>query len=203
MVLKTAFNRMTYLHSRPATLKRPGTPDIFSPVRISPSNFFRFLAGPQQVTIRGREFVLPVDTMIGHATQLVSFNGVPVMGEFHLDYDGDSTAAIAFDDDNLDVQTALRAITGLSAITVTGNFTDGFLVTFIGVDSPVLLVGVQEPSPLDADIEIDFSDSVLWSPIIKRGDRIIDEVYGHMTIDEIIEMPDIGGAIMGYRCRCE
>lgn len=41
------------------------------------------------------------------------------------------------------------------------------------------------------------------TPAIKRGDKVIDDVYGHMAIDQIIEMPDLGGAIMGYRVRME
>lgn len=34
---------------------------------------------------------------------------------------------------------------------------------------------------------------------IKRGDRIVDAELGNMSIDEIREMYDFGGAIIGYR----
>lgn len=39
-------------------------------------------------------------------------------------------------------------------------------------------------------------------PRPKRGDRITDGENGTHTINEVIEMSDIGGAIMGYRVRC-
>lgn len=203
MVLKQAFNLISRIHSRAATLKRHGTPDIFSPVRITPSNYFRYLDGPSQTVIRGREFVLPVDTMTGHATQLISFSAVPTLGSFHLTYNGLDTSSFPFNETAANIQTALRLISGLAYITVTGNFTTGFLVTFIGVEVPFLLTATQEIPPLDATISIAVSTGSLWSPIIKRGDKIVDSLYGHLAIDEIIELVDIGGAIMGYRTRVE
>jgi len=42
-----------------------------------------------------------------------------------------------------------------------------------------------------------------FTPIIKRGDRIYDPTYGAMAITEIIEVVDVGGSVMGYRCRCD
>lgn len=212
MILKTAFNALTRIHSRAATLKRLGTPNIYSPVRITPSNYFRFLAGPSATTIHGREFILPIDSMTGHATQRIRFFTIPIdvevptiptEGSFHLTYGVTDTASLAFDALASDIQTALRAITGLGYVTVTGDFSNGFIVTFIGVDGPTLLVPVQETPPLDVDIGIEYSNSTPWSPRILRGDKIIDSVYGHLAIDEIIEIVDIGGSIMGWRCRAE
>lgn len=203
MSLKQAFNAITRLHSRAATFKRPGNPDIFSPSRITPSNYFRYLEGPSQTVIHGREFVVPIDTLTGQATQLITFSSVPTSGGFILTYDGDDTAVIAWDDVAADVQTALQAITPLAGVTVTGNYTNGFLVTFGGVESPLLLSSSLDVTPLNATITIAVSDNVLWSPRIKRGDKIVDSIYGSMAIDEIIEMVDIGGAVMGFRVRCE
>ena len=203
MSLKQAFNAITRLHSRSATFKRPGTPDIFSPVRITPSNYFRYLEGPGNTVIHGREFVIPIDTLKGHYTQLITFSAAPTSGGFILSYDGDDSAVIAWDDVAADVQTALQALTGLTNVTVTGNYTDGFLVKFIGVNTPLLLVASMDATPLNATITIAESDNVLWSPIIKRGDKIVDSVYGSLAIDEIIEIVDLGGPVMGFRCRCE
>lgn len=105
-MLRQAFNAITRIHSRAAQIKRLGSPDTFTPCRLTPSNYFRFLEGPSHTVIRGREFIIPIDS------------------------------------------------------------TNGLFVP-------------------------------------RRGDKIIDPVYGTLTIDEVIEMVDLGGAIMGLRVRSE
>ena len=42
-----------------------------------------------------------------------------------------------------------------------------------------------------------------FTPILKKGDKLIDDELGSMAIGEIKEMYNLGGAIMGYRIRCE
>ncbi len=208
-MLKQAFNAISRLHSRAATLRRFGTPDIYSPVRITPSNYFRFLDGPSQTVIHGREFILPIDSMLGHSTQSITFGTSPTQGGFILTYATHDSTPILYSDNAAAVQVALRAITGLEYVTVTGDFTVGFLVTLIGVENASPLTSSLDTPPLaDVDdeevvITIGVYSSTPWSPIIKRGDKIIDSVYGSMAIDEIVEMVDIGGAIMGFRCRME
>lgn len=203
MILKQAFNALIRIHSRAATLKRIGSPNIYSPIKIAPSNYFRYIQGPSSVVIRGREFIIPIDSMKGTATQLISFAAVPSAGGFYLTYSGSDTAVFLFSAVAGDIQTELRLISGLEDVTVTGNFTSGFLITFYGVEAPTAVTYTMDGTPLDTTITIESSVAVLWSPIIKRGDKIIDVTYGHLAIDEIIEMVDIGGAIIGYRCRCE
>ena len=107
-MLRQAFNAITKIHSRKAVLKRLGDPDQLTGIRIAPSSYFRNLEGPSQVLVRGREFIIPVDSIVNK-----------------------------------------------------------------------------------------------FSPLVKRGDRIEDATYGSLAIDEIIEMVDLGGEIMGYRVRTE
>ncbi len=205
MVLKQAFNLLTRIHSRAATQKRLGTPNIYSPVRISPSNYFRFLEGPSATVIHGREFVIPVDTMKGHELQSLIFEDVPSDGVYFIVYGMTSTTELEFNATASDIQDALRDITGLEYVTVTGDSASGFVIAMIGVDSPLLLVlDTESGTPdLDVDGEISISGHQAFEPRIKRGDKIIDTEFGHMAIDEIIEMVDIGGSIMGYRVRME
>ncbi len=84
------------------------------------------------------ELGIPIDEV-----QLISFSAVPDAGNFRLTHDGNETVDIAFGDSNTDVQTALNALASLSAVTVTGDFTNGFVVTFAGADGskdqPLLL----------------------------------------------------------------
>ena len=107
-MVREAFNTLTKIHSRTVTLKRLGSPDLTTTCRITPSNYFRNLEGPSHTTIKGREFVMSLDSI-----------------------------------------------------------------------------------------------SAPFSPVLKRGDKLEDIQLGNMAIDEIIEMYDFGGAIMGWRVRCE
>lgn len=77
------------------------------------------------------------ENIIGPGTdevQLITFSAVPDSGNFTLSYDGDETANIAFNDNAAAVEAALEALAGLTSVTVTGDFTAGFTVTFDGVD---------------------------------------------------------------------
>jgi hypothetical protein len=92
--------------------------------------------------------------------QLVEFSTVPDSGTFTLTYGMLTTGALAFDSTALQVQTALRLLAGLEVVTVTGDFTVGFKITFIGVDSPVDLI-TSSSSLLDGidPVTIDISDA--------------------------------------------
>lgn len=206
-MLKQAFNALTGIHSRAASLKRlgaSGSASLWSPIRITPSNYFRFLEGPSQTVIRGREFVIPIDTITGTPTQLISFSDVPTLGTWNLLYNATQVDEFDFDASAATIQTALRLVTGLSYVTVVGDYTAGFLVTFYDVQTPLALTTTMGVTPIDATITVAASTSVPWAlPIIKRSDRIVDSIYGTMTIDEVVELVDLGGTIMGFRCRCE
>lgn len=107
-MLKNAFNALTKINGRTATLRRLGTTDEETAVTIVKANYFANLQGPENMSISKREFIIPVDSI---ATK--------------------------------------------------------------------------------------------FSPVIKKGDKLITDIYGQVTINEIIEMPDLGGSILGYRVRCE
>jgi hypothetical protein len=69
-------------------------------------------------------------------------------GTWHPAYDADdTTAAIAFGADAAAVQTALRTIAALPAVTVTGNYTDGFTVTHTGALDPALFTAIFSGFP--------------------------------------------------------
>lgn len=58
-MIGNAFNQLLFLHSRDATIERLGTGAI-APVgiKISPSNYYRNMQGPEETTMKGREFVI-------------------------------------------------------------------------------------------------------------------------------------------------
>lgn len=209
-MLRQAFNSLTGLHGRAAQLRRPATIDFYSPCKITPSNYFRFAAGPEFTDIHGREFVIAVDSMRGHFAQVISFDALPTQGSFKLDYNGNQTTALAFNVNAASVQTALRLLAGLADVTVSGSVSAGFTVVFPGFSTePILILPADHATLLDTDneaVEITIAQSFsAWTaPILKSGDTIVDTaVYGEMTIKEIIEMSDLGGSVMGFRVRAE
>lgn len=72
--------------------------------------------------------------------QKVAFSLVPDSGTWTLSYASHPTAAIAFNANAAAVQAALRLVVGLSEVTVTGDYTLGFKITMVGVDSPVSIL---------------------------------------------------------------
>ena len=71
----------------------------------------------------------------------------------------------------------------------------------IGLDEPDLLTVI--PVGLDSTPTIASTTGTPWDTILKRGDKIVDSVFGSMAISEIVEMPDFGGDVMAYRLRVE
>jgi len=206
-MLKVAFNMLTRMHSRSAQLRRPGSIDIYSPCRITPSNYFRFLQGPEATTIHGREFIIPLDTLVGQYSKLLTFSTNPVTGVYNLTYNSNSTTDLSPASSAADIQTALRLLAGLSNVLVEGSYVLGFSIVFNGFNAEPLALTVTNstlqdntPAAVTTTITNGFE---LWDQRIRRGDKIIDSVYGSQTIDELIEMVDVGGAVMGYRVRCE
>lgn len=72
--------------------------------------------------------------------QAITFSIVPDLGTFILSYDGEDTTPIPFDATDVDIQDALRLLTGLSSVTVSGDFTIGFEISFVGIAAPLPLV---------------------------------------------------------------
>lgn len=200
--VRQAFNTMTRIHSRAAVLKRPATPDLFSPIRITPSNYFRFLEGPSSTVVHGREFIIPLDSIKGSWTQLITFSSVPTLGVWTLDYNGTPTSNLVFNATANAVQTALRLIAPLAGVTVTGDMTVGFTVVMLGLNDPFTLTALTGGG-MSEEITIAETTPTAWTQTIRRGDKIIDATLGLLALDEIIEMYDVGGAIMGWRVRCE
>jgi len=207
-MLRAAFNILTGLHSRIGQIKRPGSPDIYSPCRLTPSNYFRYLRGPDSTTIRGREYIVPVDSLLGQFAQVVSFSLTPVAGSFKLDYNGNQTTALQFNVSAGAAQTALRLLPSLNNVLVTGSIASGLIVTFQGFSTaPILLLPADSATLVgggSAAVTITVSQTYqAWTQKFKRGDKVIDSVYGLQAVDEIIEMLDVGGAVIGFRIHTE
>lgn len=86
------------------------------------------------------------------AVQHIAFPTVPATGTWKLSYNGISniTGDLAANITSSALQTALRLLTGLSTVTVVGDETAGFTVTFTGVSGPAPLLAVSSDSLQDA-----------------------------------------------------
>lgn len=203
-MLSAAFNTLIALYSRPAQLKRLGTPDIFSLIRLTPSNYFRFLKGPEYTLVNRIEFIISRASAVGHLAQTLSFNKVPDAGNFKIGFGVLTTTSLPFNTTAADIQTAVRLLSGFSNTLVSGDFTAGFLFTFVGASSPVTLGDVTESTLANgADsslVDTWANTNVPWAKQLVRGDRITDG-SNNWTVDEIEEMCDIGAIPMGWRIR--
>lgn len=93
--------------------------------------------------------------------QKILFPFIPDAGSFALKYGPDTTTLINWNDNNTTVQGALNALTGLSTVVVTGDFTVGFTVTFQGADGlqdqPLLLIQTNTLSASSAPVTLNIT----------------------------------------------
>lgn len=94
--------------------------------------------------------------------QVINFSPVPTSGTFVLQYGGQSTSTLHWNDSAGTIQTALRLLTGLSAVLVSGSIAGDLTIDFVGVidvadllevGSNALLSGsdVVEPTVTETD----------------------------------------------------
>ncbi len=93
------------------------------------------------------------------SVQALTFSSIPVGGSIVLTYGLSSTSSIGYAALNTDIQTALRAISGLSSITVSGAW-PSFTVTFTGVPPPALILGYSN-NTLGVTLAIASVDKIL------------------------------------------
>lgn len=81
------------------------------------------------------------------STQQIAFSDVAVSGTFVLDYNGNTTVAINWNDSLSTIQSKLQTVSGLSSVTVTGSIVSQFLtVVFTGVTPPAQMLNVDSDS---------------------------------------------------------
>jgi hypothetical protein len=64
--------------------------------------------------------------------QLITVSAVPTSGALQIEYNGGS-AVMNWDNDAAGLQVLLRLISGYGSVTVSGDWTNGFLVTLVGL----------------------------------------------------------------------
>lgn len=205
-MLKSALNAICLLSSRPGSVKRLGSPDTFSPCKLTPSFYRRNpTAGPEYTTVQDQEFIVPVDSMTGQFAQLLTFDRIPASGQFKIQFGSFLTDFLDFDCSATDIQTAIRLLDpSLANVLVTGSFNTGFLITFVGFQTFPALGTIQNSTLMESGTGVTWTfsnTSVVWPELLKKGDRLIDGSKTWSVI-EVQEMNDLGAKVMAYRARC-
>jgi hypothetical protein len=76
--------------------------------------------------------------------QKVTFDNVPTNGVFKLNWGGETTAAINFNDNAAAIEGKIQALTGLSGVTVSGDFSVGFTFVMTGQVGDVAIMTVSD-----------------------------------------------------------
>lgn len=155
---------------------------------------FEITFGPRSAQ---RKLEVVEDRLSVHPTQVVEFDAVPDGGAFELAYGETAMGPFAHDVADLAaaVQTDLRTIEGLEAVTVTGNFADGLEVKFVGVANPELLT--EESNTLEAATE---PVEIAFAEFTTTGAAVAHETIGaedapvevSIEIDPVGDSPDLG-----------
>ena len=107
-----------------------------------------FSQQPNILAGRGYLAVIPfLETVV--EVQHIAFSAVPDSGNWTLNYGLSATSSLAFNANAAAVQAALRLLTGLSTITVAGDYTAGFDITFTGVQGNATALTVSPNTLLD------------------------------------------------------
>lgn len=69
--------------------------------------------------------------------QHLAFSLVPTSGQFFIQFNGQTTTAIQWNDTPIAIQNALNALSNLGGAIVTGSFAAGFDIEFAGVDKEI------------------------------------------------------------------
>lgn len=149
-------------------------------------------------------FVTTNVAVIGAGTnevQDIDFSAVPDAGNWTLIFDSDETGTLAFNDNAAAVQSALNALPSLSAVTVSGNYTAGFTVTFAGADGsqdqPLLQIGTNTLTASAVQVNVTFvqtTPGVLPNVAVDVEAETAGEIPAYANTLTVIETPVAGWA---------
>lgn len=149
-------------------------------------------------------FLVLADATIGAGTdavQDIDFSTVPDAGAFTLIYNGEETADILFSDNAAAVQSALNNLPSLSGVSVAGDFTAGFTVTYSGADGQqaqvLLLVGSNTLFTGATPVTINIANTttgVLPNVQIELAAETAGEIPAYANTVTVIETPISGWA---------
>ena len=139
--------------------------------------------------------------------QTIEFSDVPDAGNWKVQYNGQKTSALTSPTTNGQLQTALRTLVGLSGLTVSGNFTSGFTVTFVGSNTDFEALEIVEDNltkssnPVTVTVGDDDVEAVEDVPVTGAAERTVVAAYGAAVTTSVsktqvgVEDQDVSGSI--------
>lgn len=131
--------------------------------------------------------------------QDIDFTAVPDAGNWTLIFDGEETGTLTFSDNAAAVQSALNALNGLSSVTVSGNYSAGFTVTFAGadgsIDQPLLQIGTNTLTAAAVQVNVSFAETtpgVLPNVSVDVEAESAGEIPAYANTLTVIETPIAG-----------
>lgn len=131
--------------------------------------------------------------------QDIDFSAVPDAGDWTLVFDGEETGTLAFNDNAAAVQSALNALPNLSGVTVSGNYSTGFTVTFAGADGsqdqPLLQMGDNNLTVAAVQVNVTFVETtpgVLPNVTVEVEAESPGEIPAYADTLTVIETPVAG-----------
>jgi hypothetical protein len=102
------------------------------------------ILGPYDAENRTLDIFVPDISDFVNEVQDIDFDTVPDAGTWTITFGGQTTSSLAFNADATAVEAALEALSNIDDVTVTGNYTAGFTVTFVAPAGPVSAMTVSD-----------------------------------------------------------
>jgi hypothetical protein len=114
------------------------------------------------------------------SVQSITFSPSPTSGTFVLSYDGIATSTLNWNDSAGTIQTALRLISGLGQLVVTGSIADGLTVTFNGltVVAQLLVASTNNLLASSSPVTISIVETDLTLPLAVQNAFDINTAIG-------------------------
>lgn len=134
-----------------------------------------------------------------NAVQLIEFVSEPDSGDWSLVFDGEEGSTLAYNDNAAAVESSLEGISGITSVTVSGNYTTGFTVTFTGVDGaqPQLTIRVGDNTLTDGGAQVgvqvtEVTPGVLPNVLVQLEAETAGQIPAYANSLTIIETPISG-----------
>jgi hypothetical protein len=204
--LANAFNLVTKLHSRSATIERPGSSELVNGVVPSISASLTSNISEGLVYIEGVRIVIPI-TSNTYTLSKDTYLDITPIGILTFIEVANGTAAPAITALNIRIAKIVTDATSITSVVmlrtpkaiykinpVNIRITPGNYSRNLGAPEEIIITGrefVISKKNLDE----------VYFPSLKRGDRIKDSELGYIILSDINEMYGFGGSIIGYRVR--
>jgi hypothetical protein len=204
--LSSAFNLLLQVHSRAATIERPGASELVSGVVPSTSIDFTSDISEGVAYILGVRLVIPVTT-VTYTPLVDTYIDISTAGVLTYTEVANGATAPSIATDNIRVAKVVTDIASITTVVILRTPKSSYGVAAVPIkiapsNYSRILASVEETTVAGKEFVISKKSlDVVYFPHIRRGDRIKDLELGFSVVTEVREMFGLGGDILGYRVR--